>query len=299
MDFIDGIPLSEIIAKIGRLRREKCLDIALKTAEALDYAHAKGVVHRDIKPANIMIVDEGVKVVDFGIAKMPTEEGMTLTQTGEVFGSPLYMSPEQCNGMKLDQRTDIYSLACVLYETLVGQPPHQGKSALETAMMHLQEEPLPLNAVHPGVEYPQALQVVLDKAMAKDVAARYQSISEFRSDLQKVQDVEHGSIMAKSAVSNRQRIINAVKQRLAILLGILSLVTAAFVNNNLAIQCIFTFLGGFILVLSIPGLRGNELSVALQSQSRTNIPISRAEMIAWLCLLALFGLAFLYFKKLL
>lgn len=284
MDFVDGVPLSAVIAQSGKLPVDWSMDITLKVADALAYAHERGVVHRDLKPANIMLVNNGrdVKIVDFGIAKIMTDEGSALTQTGEVFGTPFYMSPEQCAGTKVDHRTDIYSLACVLYETLVGQPPHKGDSALATALMHLKEEPLPVLAVRPGLQCPEALQVVLDKAMAKDVSARYNSISEFRSDLEQLLRSNHDALIAKSAVSQQQRIINAIKQRLQILLSLILLVSAAFVNN-LALSGLLYLAGGLLFIFSIPGLGSDKpVAAVLQAQSRTSIPISRQEMLAWI-----------------
>src|SRR6185369_1510587 len=105
----------------------------------LGYAHARGIVHRDLKPSNIMLVDtetekDIVKIVDFGIAKLVQNESETqsLTRTGEIFGSPLYMSPEQCLSKPLDARSDIYSMGCLMYELLTGNPPLKGETILET-----------------------------------------------------------------------------------------------------------------------------------------------------------------------
>ena len=299
MDYVDGIALADVLPGTGSLSLERCLDIAIGVSGALAFAHAKGVIHRDLKPANIMLVkdadgNERVQIVDFGIAKILTEEGKSLTQTGDVFGSPLYMSPEQCSGNRVDARSDIYSLACVLYEMLTGRPPHAGDNALATAVMHLQEEPLPLSAVLPQVQHPSGLQAVLDKAMARDAAARYQSMEAFHSDLQKLLDGSAGELLARDKVSNRQRLFNAVRQRLGILFGMLSLVAASFVHNP-TITGLLYLAGGLMLVFSIPGLKGDgPVSLALQRQSRNNIPISRSELVAWIVLVPLLiGLFFL------
>lgn len=291
MDFVEGVSLAEMIARSGTLPLERGLELTTNVANALAYAHDKGVVHRDLKPANIMVVPgkrgESVKVVDFGIAKIRSEEGKSLTKTGEVFGSPLYMSPEQCTGLKVDQRTDIYSLACVLYEALVGRPPHVGENALATALMHLNEEPLPLNAVRSELTFPKALQAILDKALEKDVKLRYQSMSEFASDLQKLQQGKLDELVELGSVSKKKRFLNAVKQRLAILSGVISLVGASFCSN-LTIAGVLYIVGGLLIVFSIPGLRGDgPVSVALKRQSRTTIPIGRAELIVWIILVPL------------
>ncbi|MBK9143425.1 MAG: serine/threonine protein kinase [Candidatus Melainabacteria bacterium] len=303
MDCVEGQALSDAIARAGCLPLDTCLDIAIRAAEALEFAHAKGVVHRDLKPANIMLINDGgdgesIKIVDFGIAKIQDEEGKALTKTGEVFGSPLYMSPEQCSGARVDRRSDIYSLACVLYETLAGRPPHNGETALATAVMHLQEEPDPLSAVRPDRDFPAPLQVILDRALAKDPDSRYQSMSELRSDLEKLREGKPDEVMARSAASKQRRILNALKQRLAIFLGVVSLVSATFAGNPTISGALY-LAGGLMIVFAIPGLRGDgPVSVALRRQSRDSIPISRGELIAWMILIPLLlGLAYLYFQK--
>lgn len=286
MDFVDGTSLCDLLSN-GPLSVEKSLQILIGVTDALVYAHDRGVIHRDLKPANIMIsTDEKqrqtIKIVDFGIAKLTTTDGKSLTQTGDVFGSPLYMSPEQCSGGKVDSRTDIYSLGCVLYEAVTGKPPHVGESALATAMMHLQQEPLPLSAAQPNLHFPNSLQSILDKALAKSVSDRYQTVSAFQSDLQKLQSGEVGQFTKISADQNHRRLLNSVKQRLSIFLGIVLLVGASFAGN-LTVSGFLYLLGGLLLVFSIPGLRSNgPISEAMQRQGRTLIPISRGEMISWI-----------------
>jgi serine/threonine protein kinase len=193
MDYVEGWPLSELLARQGPLAIDRCLGIAVQAADALYYAHMKGVVHRDLKPSNIMLSkdekgNETVKIVDFGIAKVSTlEEGLSPTQTGEIFGSPLYMSPEQCSGAKIDERTDIYSLGCVIYEMLSGRPPHVADSALATAVRHLQDLPEPLSVVRSDICFPAGLQDVVARTLAKDVNARYQSMLQLSTDLELLQ----------------------------------------------------------------------------------------------------------------
>ncbi len=135
MDFLQGCSLQELIIEEKRLSPGRCKNIFGQVCNAVDHAHRNGIVHRDLKPANIMLMDisgqEFVKVVDFGLAKIG-EEAQRLTQTGEIWGSPLYMSPEQCNGHSMDARSDIYSLGAVLYESLTGTVPFAGTSFLDT-----------------------------------------------------------------------------------------------------------------------------------------------------------------------
>jgi serine/threonine-protein kinase len=149
MEYIEGCGLSDLIKREGRISPARCLDILIDACDASSVAHEKGIIHRDLKPSNIMIAVSGdgteqVKIVDFGIAKLlPTggEEAQRLTQTGELFGSPLYMSPEQCLSRPLDARSDVYLLGCVMYEALTGSPPLAGGSIMETMYKHMHEVP--------------------------------------------------------------------------------------------------------------------------------------------------------------
>ena len=147
MDFVEGRTLSEAINSDGAMGYRKALPLLIQACEALAYAHANGVIHRDLKPSNFMLIEKGgiddrIKLLDFGIAKQiqPSEDSQNLTASGQVFGSPLYMSPEQCMGGKLDARADIYSLGCVMYEVLCGRPPLIGKSPIETMQMHVHND---------------------------------------------------------------------------------------------------------------------------------------------------------------
>ncbi len=129
MDYVEGEPLSAYLKREGILSVEESVQIVSLICSGLVYAHEKGIIHRDIKPGNIMLVPTKQarrwipKIVDFGIARLTSPDAASLTNTGDVFGTPLYMSPEQCAGTKVDERSDIYSLGCVLFEMLTGAPP--------------------------------------------------------------------------------------------------------------------------------------------------------------------------------
>ena len=190
MDLVEGVSLSDLIEKEAALAQEPFLDIMSQVAAALAHAHSAGIVHRDLKPSNIMISDNNGKpqarIVDFGIAKMLTHNdgAQQLTQTGEVFGSPLYMSPEQCTGSSVDHHADIYSLGCVMYEALSGKTPFKGDSVYETINKHINELPPPLVALKiedAGVR--QKLELILLRAMAKAPTDRYESMSELEKEL--------------------------------------------------------------------------------------------------------------------
>src|SRR6266699_1245622 len=189
MEFVEGEPLTELLAREGALPVARAADICIQVAAALQAAHDLGIVHRDLKPDNIMLTrgrdgTDGVKVVDFGLAKAVGGEGggQKVTRTGLVIGTPEFMSPEQLSGDKLDGRSDIYSLALVLFRMLTGTLPFQADSAQETMIKRLTDEPMKLNEAMPGAGFPARLQVVMDRALARMPAERYTSAAEFARD---------------------------------------------------------------------------------------------------------------------
>jgi len=142
MELVKGSPLDELI-QVEKLAKKKVYDIATQIANAMSYAHKRGVIHRDLKPANVLITDEGqVKLTDFGLAKI---NGTNETQVGTIMGSPLYMSPEQAKGDLVDHRADIYSFGIMFYQLLTGKVPFMGETALEVVAQHL-TKPLPLDS---------------------------------------------------------------------------------------------------------------------------------------------------------
>lgn len=190
-----GESLEDLLAKSGHLSADHAIDVFMQVCEGLEYAHDQDVLHRDLKPSNIMLVETGgltqdVKLVDFGVAKLLSEESDDvrssgyITRTREVFGSPMYMSPEQCMGKRLDGRSDIYSLGCVMYETLTGKPPFVGKNVLETAYKHMNEQPKSFSSDRPADRALGRFESVIFKCLAKDPNERYQSVSQLKSDLQ-------------------------------------------------------------------------------------------------------------------
>ncbi|MBX9695285.1 MAG: serine/threonine protein kinase [Cyanobacteria bacterium] len=150
MEFIEGSNLSSIIERERRLPPDRAIQPFLELCQPIAQAHNLGIIHRDIKPSNIIVSgfdtsSEKLHIVDFGIARIvdQVQGGTTcgLTQTGTVFGTPTYMSPEQCNGDAVDQRTDIYSLGCVMYEVLCGLPPFDGINPVQVAVKHINDVP--------------------------------------------------------------------------------------------------------------------------------------------------------------
>src|SRR6202012_5792581 len=146
MELVDGQPLSEILERYGRLDPYVVLDIVPQSARALDTAHQAGIVHRDIKPGNLLIMADGTtKITDFGIAKANVQD-LSLTATGIVMGTALYVSPEQATGQPLTGSSDIYSLGVVAYECLAGEPPFVAEQPLAIAIMHKHDPVPPLPA---------------------------------------------------------------------------------------------------------------------------------------------------------
>lgn len=198
MEYLEGQNLSEVLDQVGQLDIQRALKIFKQIASALDHAHKTKIVHRDLKPSNICIMhkeeeQDFVKVLDFGIAKlMPEGEEdiakMALTQTGEIVGSPLYMSPEQCMAKTIDNRSDIYSFGCLMYEAMTGQPPLLGGNVYETFHMQTAVRPKPISELRDGLEPDSALEMIILKCMAKKPGNRYQAMEQVIEDLDKVND---------------------------------------------------------------------------------------------------------------
>ncbi len=187
LDFLEGETLDDIIMSGDLKPVDWAIEAFRQICRGLACAHDSCMIHRDLKPSNVMIVakdDEGtfVKLLDFGIARSRKHSvsDQKLTVKGEIFGSPLYMSPEQATGKEVDHRADIYSFGCLMYETLCGQPPHVGESMVQTLMKHVGETPAPLSSVR---EIPFSLEAIVAKCMEKNPANRYQAVAEIEADL--------------------------------------------------------------------------------------------------------------------
>lgn len=187
MEFIEGGDLADLFESNGKMSLPQALSLLRPTAEALDYAHARGVVHRDVKPGNILLhttsrSDWSAKVVDFGIARAQEDQGGTrLTKAGLIVGTPEYMSPEQAgNGQPVDHRTDLYSLGVIAYEMVCGRPPFwaQGNlSSLSVIASHLRDDPPPPRHLEPTL--PHSANDAILKALAKNPDDRFSTCAEF------------------------------------------------------------------------------------------------------------------------
>lgn len=196
MEVVEGLTLAEYVRAKGPLLNEEALSVFIPLCFALAHAHQMKVIHRDIKPRNIMLMpgaaEQGrqrtfdTKLLDFSVAKYVNEifeDGNTLTKTGEIIGSPLYMSPEQCQGKVADARSDIYSLGCAMFEALTGTPPFTGTSSLATMMLHQSGAIPSLKEASIGLEFRPELERIVAKTLSKDPGARYQTATALVQDL--------------------------------------------------------------------------------------------------------------------
>jgi serine/threonine-protein kinase len=223
MNFIDGEGLDAVIKYDRFIPTERALNIFVQTAKALEHAHAQGIIHRDMKPSNILVSrttngEEHVAVVDFGIAKIiaPNIEQTALTQTGELFGSPLYMSPEQCSGTSLDARSDIYSFGCVMYEVLCGKPPFQEENPFQLMLKQVHHEPLAMRVTNPSLTINRNLEYIVMRCLQKEAIDRYQTITEVRRDLELVQANKH---IKRRLQTNSRKMRSFVKFALILILS--------------------------------------------------------------------------------
>lgn len=243
MDYLDGKSLADILMDAKVLESPRALKLFSDIAEALSYAHKNGVIHRDVKPTNIIVTNigetsESAHIVDFGIAKvMPTANREThdLTQTGEIFGSPNYMSPEQCLGFMLDNRSDLYSFGCLMYEVLTGAPPFDGANPIQVIVKHMNEQP---------PEFPKAvrtdkaidkLENVVLRCLDKEKTERYQSADDLLQDLQAVSQgktvTKYARVAAPKPMFTKRQTIGA----LVVFTGltIYGTITAMVFNNEI------------------------------------------------------------------
>lgn len=175
LEYVTGATLKQYLTRHPDTSKKSLVGIVIQVAEALRYAHSKGIIHRDVKPENVMITSKNeIKLMDLGIAKQTQMPGVTAT--GISLGTPYYMPPEQIESRPVDGRADLYSLGAMLYEMLTGKPPFDADSPIEIAVKHLTEEPPAPSSLQPTI--PKKLDAVILKLLEKDPARRYQSAAE-------------------------------------------------------------------------------------------------------------------------
>ncbi|MCB9545779.1 MAG: serine/threonine protein kinase [Myxococcales bacterium] len=187
LEYCPGTALARLVRRHERLDPTLVVEVIIQVAQGLGAAHAAGIVHRDLKPENVMLVEAGpgryhVKLLDFGIAKRLDDDGPRLTQAGMVFGTPEYMAPEQARGERVDGRSDIYALGCLLYELLTGDPPFVGSNKLQVMHRQASEKPRPPSEGVAGI--PPALEAITLKCLEKRPADRFSSTDEFIAALE-------------------------------------------------------------------------------------------------------------------
>ena len=184
MEYVDGRGLGEVVAD-GPLEEAEVLRLGIQVADALEHAHAAGIIHRDVKPDNILLSSGGqAKLCDLGLARCQ-DDNIRMTQANMAVGTACYISPEQARGEAPSPASDIYSLGCTLYHLIAGRPPFEGENSLQVMHKHINETPPPPGEVNPGCAG-RALETVIMKMMARDPSERYAGMAEVRADLEKV-----------------------------------------------------------------------------------------------------------------
>lgn len=192
MDYVDGQTLGDVLDDETFLPLDRVVSMGLQICDALQYAHDQGLIHRDLKAENIMISPgkdgkDQIKILDFGLAKFFGEgRQQQLSASGFMMGTAYYMSPEQCRGKKADVRSEVYSLACVLYEALSGVPPFVGENVLETVQKHIDETAVPVSEVRPELKIPREVESIITRGLNKNPDERFQSAAEFRAALEQI-----------------------------------------------------------------------------------------------------------------
>jgi serine/threonine protein kinase len=236
MDFVDGETLDSLLRRIGQLDAEHFLNIFIDVCDALAHAHSRSVIHRDIKSSNIMIVKgdhgkEEIRIMDFGIAKLvaDTESSASqLTRTGEVIGTATCMSPEQARGGKVDHRSDLYALGCVMYECLATSPPFVGNNPLETMLMHLEKKPVPIKEASMGHAVDPRIEKIIFCLLEKDPDHRYQSMTDLKHDLQNLRNTLFSGEKAAEFRMPKKEIERSQKSwRVPVIAGSISMVLLA------------------------------------------------------------------------
>lgn len=261
LDYYEGKSLSEIIKDEGVLDSKRTLNLITQICEGLKHAHDNGVIHRDLKPNNIIVsrTDDGgeiARIVDFGIAKVTPKENRethNLTETGEVFGSPHYMSPEQCLGFMLDNRSDVYSLGCMMYEMLNGEPPYGGANPIQVVVKHINEEVSGFSETTNLDKKGRGLETITLRCLEKELENRYPSVGDLIKDLTLVTDDKQPTRYKKKYKQKREF---TKRQLIGIIVGVAALIfytaiSAAFFQQ---MQFLFIMMYGVLNLLIIGGM---------------------------------------------
>lgn len=259
MEYVEGKTLREILHKGDRLLFDRAIEIVEGILNALAYSHKNGIVHRDIKPGNIMITETGeIKVMDFGIARALADAGATLTSTWNIVGTAQYLSPEQATGGHADLRSDLYSVGCLFYELISGQPPFSGETPVAIAYQHVSTPLTPITTLTSGLD--PAIDSFFEVALAKRPESRYQSAAAMLKDLKRLARGERITArIPTQRISRRPILIGGIAVLLLGLVGFLA-----------------TRPGGNVELVSLPNVVGLTESEARAQLSEFTITIQRA-----------------------
>lgn len=236
MEYIEGITLKKYMTIKGALSLREIIGYTEQILRALEHAHAKGIVHRDIKPQNIMLLKNGiVKVTDFGIAKLPNAD--TVTMTDKAIGTVYYISPEQASGNAIDARSDIYSLGVLMYEMATGKLPFNADTPVSVALMHVNEEAQAPREINESI--PKGLEQIITRAMEKSPEMRYQNVTMLQLQLRKLKENPNIQFKSPKKPSDQKKKITS-KTMLPIILGVvLPFLIVAGISAALIISSIF------------------------------------------------------------
>src|ERR1700722_7193972 len=269
MEYVNGVTLRDIVHTDGPMTPTRAIEVIAEACQALNFSHQHGIIHRDVKPANIMIsTTNAVKVMDFGIARALSDGGNSVTQTPAVIGTAQYLYPEQARGDSVDARSDVYSLGCVLYEMLTGEPPFVGDSPVAVAYQHVREDPVPPSRRYEGIS--ADLDAVVLKALAKNPENRYQTAAEMRADLVRVHngetpeapkvltDAERSSLHGgpRTDPLPRQALDGTDHDRVAGPIGRWVVAVAALAVLTIVVVIAFNTFGGGTRDVQVPDVRG-------------------------------------------
>lgn len=301
MEYVDGETLKEYITRHHRLSIDEAVKITISIGEGLEHAHAMGIVHCDIKPHNVIITNTGrVKVTDFGIARAMNSTN-TVMYTNSIMGSAHYLSPEQASGKSVDGNTDIYSLGVVLYEMLTGKVPFEGDTPIAVALKHVREKVIPPTRYNPSI--PPLLESVVLKALAKNPADRFESISEMMGDLRLSQGFTMGKTQRHEPYDFATQMIPAVdpdtlddfsdiddttpkEVKKKSMLSKIASIPQKYIVLSAAVIFLIAFLGAFLsygnfwsnTTVDVPNVVGKQVSVAKNILEDKHLRVSTSEV---------------------
>ena len=266
MEYIEGITLKDYMTRKGVLSFGEIISYTEQILHALEHAHSKGVVHRDIKPQNIMLLKNGViKVMDFGIAKLPNAE--TLTLTDKAIGTVFYISPEQAGGKDIDRRSDLYSLGVMIYEMSCGKLPFYDESPITVALKQINDEPLPPRSINPSI--PRGLEQIILSAMEKSPEDRFQSatqmlrqIARLKADPGIVFRPNHNSRASNKgakkdgSVSEKKKRSTGSHSMFPIIMGVVSAFFVVLIISAVVLFKAFFMGDSSIITLTVPNVVG-------------------------------------------